>query len=156
MVAAAALLLANALPGGAQHRQDGASIVDSGSTNVRAFKVDLWSTGRTRIATAGAVRWAQIDSELTRKFFSDVKAARDVNAQGQPCMKSASFGTRRTVLWHRWTSPDLQCPLEGRGAALKADVDAVVKQLNISPPLGRVIHLPRNEPRAAPHPSPSI
>ncbi|MBV8491007.1 MAG: hypothetical protein JO199_10815 [Candidatus Eremiobacteraeota bacterium] len=63
-----------------------------------------------------------------KKFFADVRAARDGKASSEPCMKSASFGTSTHVTWHGWTSPDLDCPPAGPLAtALAADVDAIRK-----------------------------
>ncbi len=148
-------LLSAVAVAGTLHRQDGASIVDSGSTNTQGFKVDVWSTGRAHISVANSSRWGRIESELSGKLFADLKAARNANAQGQSCMKSASFGSRRIASWHGWSSPDLQCPLDGPAAALKADVDALVTQLNLSQPPGRIIRLPRNEPRSVPQATPT-
>jgi len=157
ILAAAIFFLLSALAAASKLQlEDGASIVDSGSTNTEGFKVNVWSTGRARILSAGGSGLAHIDGELSRKFLADLKAARNSNAQGQPCVKSASFGTRTTVVWHGWTSPDLQCPVAGPLTAVKADADAIVRQLHISLRPQRTIHLPRNEPRAVPPmPSPS-
>lgn len=140
---------------GTLQRQDGAAIVDSGSTNTRGFTVEVWSSGRAQISSANRRRRGRINTELAGKLFADLKAARSAKAQGQLCMKSASFGTRRIALWHGWTSPNLQCPVEGPAAALKADVDAIATQLKISQSPGRIIRLPRNEPRAMPQATPT-
>lgn len=132
------------------HREDGASIVDSGSSSTQGFKLDVWSTGRARISSARAIRWGHIDPKLSRKLFGDLRAARNAHARGRSCMTRASFGRRRIALWHGWTSPDLRCWLSGFVAAVREDVDAIVSQLNVGQALGRTIRLPRNEPRGAP------
>jgi hypothetical protein len=113
--------------------RDGAAIVDSGSTNALGYKIQLWSDGsgvltlQDRLGTAhGAPKTFAVAPSLAQRFFSDLKAARDGNAVGTPCMKSASFGTTTHVQWHGWNSPDLDCPAENvLTAALVNDVNAI-------------------------------
>ncbi len=155
-----------AIPVSANLRDDGASITNSGSTNAAGYRVDLWSTGRARVvpshtatsqqtSAGSSAVYQSIDSRLTRKFFRDLKLARIAAARSVPCMKSASFGTRTTVVWHGWISPDLDCPLDGAVADLKDDAHAIASRLGLSGTRERVIRLPRNEPRAAPAMTPT-
>lgn len=109
---------------GRAHREEVASIVNSGSTNAHGYHIEVSSTGRARIA-GNAHGWLNIGGRLARKFFIDLKTARTAAAPGVPCMKSASFGARTTVVWHEWTSPDLECPASGTLVTLKADVLAI-------------------------------
>lgn len=111
-----------------------AAIVDSGSTNTSGYRIDVSSDGagtltmRPRQGMQGSTqpKGFRLSSTLTARFFSDLKAARDSNVTGAPCMKSASFGTTTHVEWSGWKSPDLDCP--SRNALLSAviaDVNAI-------------------------------
>lgn len=111
--------------------RDGASIVDSGSTNTAGYTIDVWTDGSAAVAYqnrtgADAKKSFTISSALTTRFFSDLKAARDGSAPAAHCMKSASFGTSTHVRWHDWVSPDLDCPAGDKlTAALVNDVNAI-------------------------------
>ena len=114
-----AFVAANALPVSAQEptpKLDGATIVDSGSTNAAGYKIEVWVDGSATIVIQhrgveeGALKTFAVPQSVATKFFADLKAARDGKAAGQPCMKSASFGTTTRITWHGWTSPDLDCP----------------------------------------------
>jgi hypothetical protein len=102
--------------------RDGASIVDSGSTNTAAYTIKVWSDGTAEVSSKSFT----IAPSLAARFFADLKAARDGKAAGEHCMKSASFGTSTHVLWHGWTSPDLDCPPSDKlTSAIVNDVSAI-------------------------------
>ncbi len=167
-----ACVLALALTGiaTAAFSRDGAVITNSGSTNTAGFTIKVWSdgsaaegpSGRSATSTGPAKRF-NVPTDLTRSFFAHVKAARDAGAASEGgCMKSASFGTRLTVQWHGWTSPDLSCPSsDATLQALAADVARLQAMAKPSTALRRGL-LP-NEPRRtvpsdmtpAPTPTPS-
>ena len=113
--------------------RDGAAIVDSGSTNTSGYRIDFWSDGtgvltlQNRLGVAqGGPKTFKASAAVARRLFADVKAARDGKATGSPCMKSASFGTTTHVIWHGWTSPDLDCSADNPlTAALAHDVGAI-------------------------------
>jgi hypothetical protein len=75
---------------------------------------------------------------------------------GGGCMKSASFGTRTFVRWHRWQSADLSCPVTGpANRTLASDLDAIENAADVaSLQTGRLIRIP-NEPRRAEAPAPT-
>lgn len=123
VAAGAILALALTAPAAAGFSRDGASIQNSGSTNTAGFTIELWSTGQTNAPKA-------VPDSLARRFFSDVKAARDGRATGGHCMKSASFGYRLNVRWHGWLSPDLTCP--GGSALTQALANDVAEVLQAS------------------------
>ena len=134
---------------------DGANIVNSGSTNTRGWQIKFRSDGNGVANAAGSepspfpARTFIAPSSLVVQFFRDVEAARVANPAGRGCMKSASFGTRLTVTYHGWTSPDLSCPGQSPLLAeLAGDVDSLV---NIAhPPSGLLrVHMPL-EPHVAP------
>lgn len=140
--------------------RDGATILNSGSTNTAGYKITLWSDGTaTAQVGRGAPAPFTISKEAAERFFADVKAARGNGAQLQHCMKSASFGTRTIVQWHGWSSPDLQCPpFTAEVSALAKDVSEVQTAANIHPgnPLMRRIPMPvemRMQPSASPSPA---
>lgn len=97
------------------------------------YKIDVWSDGSAQIelqsrmsAVHGSPKAFSISSSVATRFFADLKAARNGNAVGTPCMKSASFGTWTHVTWHGWISPDLDCPAgNGLMVSLVSDVNAI-------------------------------
>jgi hypothetical protein len=119
--------------------RDGATIVDSGSTNTAGYTIDVWSDGSASMTYQNRLNDVQpastsftISSALAKRFFADVKAARNANAAVEHCMKSASFGTATHVRWHGWTSPDLDCPPDDKAStALVDDVGAIRKAGNV-------------------------
>ena len=134
-------------------RLDGGHILNSGSTNAPAYEVLVWSDGNARIISKDRTRAVRVGATLARQFLSDSKKARAENASIAPCMKSASFGSRTTVTYHGWRSPDLGCPAEGTLAALAADVESIARLA--APTSARRITLPPNEPRRMPEPVPT-
>lgn len=136
-------------------RLDGALIQNSGSTNFTGYAIKVWSDGRTstspyaqRGTVSGPAQSGSLPPALTQRFFRDVAAARRGGMMGRTCMKSASFGTSTHVLWHGWTSPDLECPAGGELAPLANDVRQIVAALRIRP-ASRLIRMLPNEPRRA-------
>ncbi len=122
--------------------KDGASIVDSGSTNTAGYTIRVWSDGtagvtyQNRTDVSASAKAFTISPSLAARFFADLKAARGGKAQAERCMKSASFGTSTHVYWHDWTSPDLDCP---PGDALTS---AVLKDVNAIRSAGKVTAAP--------------
>src|SRR5579864_5740093 len=116
--AACTLALAAVLGGAVSAAsRDGAIIVDSGSTNTSGYRIEIWSDGSATIRLQnragvglGSARPFSVSQTVSTQFFSDLRAARAANVSGEPCMKSASFGTATHASWHGWTSPDLDCP----------------------------------------------
>jgi hypothetical protein len=102
-----------------------------------------------------------IPSTLALTFLHDAQQARMNRVISRPCMKSASFGTVTTVLYHGWASPDLECPGDGFVVALGADAHKIAALLKMQGVPGRRIPLMPNEPRRMPaqpqsgQPSPS-
>lgn len=124
---------------------DGAAIVNTGSTNTLGWQIEIRSDGVGHVAQ----RPFSVSALQAQRFLRDARAARDAGAAGRGCMKSVSFGTRLTVAYHGWISPDLSCPapspLLQQLARDAQQIIAVAK-----PPTGlRRIHLPI-EPRRAP------
>ncbi len=152
------LLLAflGAVASAAAFSRDGAIITNSGSTNTAGYQIKVWSDGamqataqpRRFVASVGGVAHsASVSAAVSAKFFVDLSAARAENAQGHPCMKSVSFGSRTNVSWHGWNSPDLSCPISSTALrALAADVGAITSASGVQTG-PRMMHLPINEPR---------
>lgn len=133
-LAAGTILVAGAMIAAARAAtRDGATIVNSGSTNALGFKIDVHSDGSGSVVLQNRMGQAQSQSRSfklplaqTKQFFSNLEAARDGNAANEHCMKSASFGTSTHVEWHGWTSPDLDCPPADKlDAALVHDYEAI-------------------------------
>ena len=133
--AAAALAVAAAfgwLVSASAAARDGAVIVDSGSTNTPGYRIDVWSDGsatvvvQNRGVSRGALKSFTVANRVASQFFANLKTVRAGNVTGQPCMKSASFGTTTRVSWHGWTSPDLDCPSDRPAlTALVSSVNAI-------------------------------
>ena len=152
----ALLAVASTAPAAARQR-DGAIIQNTGSTNAAGFSIMLWSDGRASVrpqvkpAPRAGARAAEIPLALAAHFFAAAAASRLESAAAGGCVKSASFGSATTVLWHGWTSGDLSCPQTGtRTRELAAVVAKVVRIALTGQPPGRSIRLPINEPRRAP------
>ena len=121
--------------------RDGATIVNSGSTNFAGYKIEVWSDGTASVVSSnrtGAIlstpKPFTLDPATTQRFFADLATARSEGAKTVPCMKSASFGSTTRVAWHDWTSPDLTCP-PGNAAAsapLVRDVEEIAKASGIN------------------------
>jgi hypothetical protein len=115
-------------------------ILDSGSTNTQGYKIQVWSDGTAAIApqdrfgvVQGATKSFTVPAATASRFFADLAAARKSGATGQPCMKSASFGTTTFVVWHNWKSPDLDCPSSNaQTTALVHDVGEIRQTSGIS------------------------
>jgi hypothetical protein len=156
------LALASAAAFGAPMR-DGGVIRNSGSTNFSGYTIKVWSDGSTwavhsnRNGTAlDTPVTGHISAALAKRFLDDAQSARRNRVSSQSCMKSASFGSSTVALYHRWTSPDLECPGDGFVVALGADahkIAAALKIQGIHP--ARAIHLPVNEPRRLPSEQPA-
>lgn len=144
----------------AAHARDGVVIRNTGSTNFSGYTIRLWSDGSASVVHSnrmgnaiGQASSTSVPTELTRKFFGDLKAAKTSgNLAGRACMKSASFGTTTIVQYHGWTSPDLECPGDGLVAALASEAHEVAAATGARAlPVRRGL-LP-NEPRRVPEPS---
>jgi hypothetical protein len=130
----AALALGGIVSTACASEADSASIVNSGSTNSAGFQIDVRSDGAAVVTLkphpgsnlpAGPKPFT-VAPALTASFFADLKAVRDGNVAGAPCMKSASFGSSTHVSWHDWKSPDLECPSpNAKLNALIHDVGAI-------------------------------
>lgn len=129
---------------------DGMHVVDSGSTNAAGWEIDLRSDGSAIVSQQhGPGRRVDVSANLARRTFADVAALRNARVDGHSCMKSASFGTRRTVEWHGWTSQDLTCPSASpQTLALVADVSELASDAQITTE-HRFVPIPA-EPRRRP------
>lgn len=147
------LALAAAMP-----RRDGATILNSGSTNFAGYTIKVWSDGST--SSVHTRHGAPIESPaagnvpkgLATALLADLKAAKQSGGiVSQSCMKSASFGSTLVVLYHGWTTPDLSCPGDGYVTSVASDAAKIVAALKLSPvPTHRVPMLP-NERRRPPN-----
>jgi hypothetical protein len=119
---------------------DSATIVNSGSTNFTGYTIQVRSDGSASAQVSNRGSDAEstpqpftLDAATAKQFFADLAAARAEKAVGQPCMKSASFGSTTRVTWHDWTSPDLSCPPGNpAGAALVHDVQTIEAASGVS------------------------
>jgi hypothetical protein len=145
--------------------QDGAVIRNTGSTNFSGYSIKVRSDGSTsavhtnRIGTPiDAPQTGHVDPRLAQTFLRDAQQARKNRLPApQHCMKSASFGTTTVVLYHGWTSPDLECPAnDGFTVALAADAHKIAAALKLQglPAAHSLQRMLPNEPRR-PEPTPS-
>ncbi|MFY9780826.1 MAG: hypothetical protein WAJ85_09985 [Candidatus Baltobacteraceae bacterium] len=137
-----ALLVPSALPsvaaspsaGPSAPPDDGASIVNSGSTNLAGYQLHVLPNGSV-VAGPGASAPKQVSAALARRLFADLAAAGPLDRlPAAACMKSASFGSVTRVTYRGQTSPDLSCPSSSRALrALAADAAAVTDAAGIRP-----------------------
>jgi len=158
----------------ASNVRDGGVIRNSGSTNFSGYTIKVWSDGSTwavHSSRAGApidsAVTGHIPADLAQRFLDDAKQARKNRDVSQPCMKSASFGTSTVVLYHGWTSPDLECPGGGFIETLGQQAHKIAALLKVEGIQPRRIPMLPNErrrppsdtqsgqPSATPEPTPS-
>jgi hypothetical protein len=153
-------------------RPDGAIIRNTGSTNFSGYTIKVWSDGRTSTVHSNHSGQAidrpvsgKVPDTLVAQFFNDLRTAQHAHPVAETCMKSASFGTTTVVVYHGWTSPDLECGGDGHVIALGSDVKKIAAQLRVQPFKAHRIPMLPNEPRrtetntaqpsATPEPAPS-
>jgi len=146
---------------------DGATIVNSGSTNFTGYSIEVRSDGSASVQESNRGAGAEstpksftLDAATAKQFFADLAAARSDKAITEPCMKSASFGSTTRVTWHDWTSPDLTCPAgNAAGAALIHDVQTIAGASGVSTgprrSFGPIMHQAPGSTPATPEPSPA-
>lgn len=143
--------------------QDGASVLDSGSTNRPGALVRVRADGSAFVERAlrgvqhPPTTNAHVNPALAARLLADAKIARTAGLTrrlGVPCMKSVSFGSSLFVTWHGWRSPDLFCPVNGPAVALKADAQAILAAA--APPIRSIQPLPNEVRRPLPSPSASL
>ena len=96
-----------------------ATIVDSGSTNTNGFRILVEPSGKTQSTvvprgpeapTGRSPAVGTVAEMLARRLYSDLDAAWPLSSlPSQHCLKSASFGTRLTIVFGGQTTPDLSC-----------------------------------------------
>lgn len=97
-----------------------ATIIQSRSTNTRAYKVVIHNDGSATAEISGASSDIRIEPPRSQQFPAgtiDTKTLRRLLAEMRdvsripagPCAKSVSFGTRTQILYAGKTSGDLQC-----------------------------------------------
>jgi len=106
-----------------------AVIVNSGSTNLAGYRIEVAPDGHALVTQGTATRSVTIAAQLATQLYADLAAAGPLDAlPTQPCMKSASFGSRTTLAYKTKTSADLQCgQLSPAGRALAADAAAIAQ-----------------------------
>src|SRR3954471_2569239 len=92
-----------------QEKDDTATVIDSGSTNSAGFRIVVQRSGKAECITkprkygpgAGETskpKQQQLSQALVNRLFSDLDAAKPLSSiPDRHCMKSASFGTTRTI-----------------------------------------------------------
>ena len=133
---------------------DGGVISTSRSTNSQGFTIKVWADGHALLSRQGSPDKAvSLDASLAVKFLNDAKAARANPGEISHCMKSASFGTTTTVLWHEWQSPDLQCPpFSSSVGSLARETRAIQAAADVGMPMN-AMPLPIEQRRVEPSPS---
>lgn len=156
-----AIFLCAAATAAAAGAPDGATIRNTGSTNFLGYTIKVWSNGHATSVHSGRNGRAvdpplsgTIPAPMVAQFFNDLHTARNSRPISQACVKSASFGTATIVLYHGWTSPDLECGGDGTVIALGSDAKKIAAQLQVQGVPARRIPMMPNEPRRA-EPTPS-
>jgi hypothetical protein len=136
-----------------------AVIMDTGSTNVVGYRIVIQPQGTVEYATGERRETATVSAGVARAFFADLaKAAPLDRLPTEPCMKSISFGSSLFVWWSaHGRSPDLLCPTDARGSALRADAQRIARELSLGQmgaPVMRPL-LPGEQHKPLPVPTPS-
>jgi hypothetical protein len=136
-----------------------AVIMDTGSTNTIGYRIVIQRQGSVEYAAGEKRNTATVTSDVASAFFSDLaKAAPLDRLPSEPCMKSVSFGSSLFV-WSsaHGRSPDLLCPTDARGAALRADAQQIARELSLGQPGVPVMRplMPGEQHKPLPAPTPS-
>lgn len=157
-----ALALGCAGAAAAAYSRDGGVIRNSGSTNFTGYTIKVWSDGSTWAVHSNRAGepidspvTGHIPADLAQRFLHDAQQTRENHVTSQPCMKSASFGTSTVVLYHGWTSPDLECPGGGFVETLGQQAHKIAGLLKIQGVQPHRIPMLPNEPRRIPNESAS-
>jgi hypothetical protein len=94
-----------------------AAIDQSGSTNTKGYAITIQADGSGAVLIDGATSTTSfpvgtIDMGTFQNLLSSVGDVSKITAAGG-CVKSASFGTRTTIVYNGKTSTDLQCVTQG-------------------------------------------
>jgi hypothetical protein len=128
-----------------QEKDDAATVIDSGSTNASGFRIVVQRSGKAACTTTprrnaraagdnSKPKQQQLSQALVDRLFSDLSAAKPLSAlPAQHCMKSASFGTSRTIEFGGQRTPDLNCG-DGGNSKLRALIQDVNEIVNIFAP----------------------
>jgi hypothetical protein len=110
-----------------------AIITSAGSTNLPDYRISLSRGGQAEVALHNSLTSREVPANIAERFFADLTAAMPL-AQlpvGQPCFKSASFGSSTFINFANQRSPDLGCATGPQAQLLIADVAAIKHALNI-------------------------
>jgi hypothetical protein len=112
-----------------------AVITNTGSTNMAGYRIEVAPDGHAQVTQGVGTRSVTIPVKLATQLYTDLAAAGPLDAlPTQPCMKSASFGSRTTLAYKTKTSADLQCgQLSPAGRALAVDVAAITEAAAVHP-----------------------
>lgn len=101
-------------------------IVNSGSTNMAGYRIEVLPNGNMAYASGVNIRSTVLPAAVTQKLFGDVRTALPFAQMGlKPCPKSASFGSTTVLIYKNQTTPDVSCPGSPKAAVLYADVQTV-------------------------------
>jgi len=135
-----------------------AVIMDTGSTNATGYRIVIQPQGSLEYVAGQQRAAATVSRDLARAFFAHLADAAPLDRlQSEPCMKSISFGSSLFVWW--WAhgrSPDLLCPTDARGSALREDAQKIARELSLTKdvPVMRPL-LPGEQHKPLPTPIPS-
>ncbi len=105
---------------------DGLTIVNSGSTNMAGYRIEVLPNGNMAYASGTSITSGTLPAAVTQKLFGDVRAAVPFAQLGlKPCPKSASFGSTTVLTYKNQTTPDISCPGSAKAGVLYADVQTV-------------------------------
>jgi hypothetical protein len=112
--------------------ESGATIIDTGSTNIPGLRVtiDPGANHATIERRNGTTYRMKLGKAIRDRFLSDLQAAGPLNTlPAKYCMKSASFGSSLYVEFNSVRSPDLSCPAQPdhRAETLKKDAVEILK-----------------------------
>jgi hypothetical protein len=120
-----------------------AVVVNSGSTNVAGYRIELPRSGSAKyseVPRRGPYSQSRIEPQsrqlpkaIVERFYADLAGAEPLSQlPHETCMKSASFGITLVIEFGEQRSPDLACG-DGGNSKLRAliqDVNDIVRLMN--------------------------
>ncbi len=109
-----------------------AVIVNSGSTNEYGYRIVVHADATADVMLGPTTNHVTLPEADARSLFEQLKSTAHLATLGSgSCMKSASFGSRETIAYGGFTSPDLSCPVDESGNAIRSAIARIRSDLHI-------------------------
>ncbi len=119
--------------------QHAAFIYNLGAGDFAGFRIAVGQNGKAWAVDGAGQSSGQLESDLVRRFFSDLRAAAPLQqlpaqrcaSTNSPFVNAANVKAPLIITWNGKSSPDLSCAADARATNLRADALAVQRALTV-------------------------